>query len=268
MNDPKKLKEIVIAENIKVHSKEAPIYEIIHPQLFNWYHTKKSWGDINFIFKTLGSRQGLKVLDLGCGTGFLTTKLLTWPKVEITAVDLSKEMLFQLEKKLSRLHQDNITLINKEAVAFLRLNGNQYDLITASAFLHHLADFEDLLDVAIKRLKSGGVFYIAYEPLKQDIDSKVQFMFHRIIRTLDVSLFNMRMKKLGVEVDDSHEKSIADYQTTLGGIDPNEIISYLKGKGDVLRLDKFATRAYWIFALIADKLVRSQNTFSIIFRKS
>ncbi len=76
MDRPKQLKDLVIKENIKIHAKEAPIYETIHPQLFNWYHNRKSWNDINCIFSKLGSKPELKVLDLGCGTGFLTLKEL------------------------------------------------------------------------------------------------------------------------------------------------------------------------------------------------
>lgn len=269
MDESKKLKELVIEENVKVHREEASVYEKIHPQLFNWYHNAKSWNDINFLFSLMDLRTGLRVLDLGCGTGFLTTKMLQKKNADIIAVDLSKDMLMQLEKKLSSFPQGGrVALINKEATAFLQGDNTRYDLITASAFLHHLTDIKELLDLIIKNLKPSGLFYIAYEPLKQPIDSKLQFALHRFFRTLDVAFFNVYLKMLGLKIDVSHEKSIADYQTTLGGVDPVAIIGHLKGKGEILRFDKFATRAFGIFAFILDKMVKSQNTFSIIFRKS
>ena len=55
-------------------------------------------------------------------------------------------------------------------------------------------------------------------------------------------------------------KSIADYQTTLGGVDPVAIIGHLKGKGEILRFDK-RNKGIRNFAFILDKMVKSQNTF-------
>lgn len=268
MDKLKQLKDMVIEQNVKVHAEEAPIYETIHPQLFNWYHTKKSWSDITYIFNLLDSESETRVLDLGCGTGFLTMKAQKWPKPHITAVDLSAEMLSELRRKIVSSKKERIILINKEALTFLRSNTIQYDLIMTSAFLHHLVDFKESLEVVLTHLKPGGVLYIAYEPLKQHIDNRVRFMFHRAVRRLDVFIFNLRMKMLRIEIKESHEKGMADYQTILGGIDPVEVISYLESHGNILRFDKFATRASGFLAFVSNKIIKSPNTFSIIFRKS
>lgn len=269
MNKLQEIKDIVIDKNIKVHAKEAPVYEIIHPQLFNWYHNKKSWNDLKFIFSNLiDTGEKIRILDLGCGTGFLTLKAMKWEETAITAVDLSKEMLSVLEKKIVSPQKDSIIFVNKEAVSFLQSNTIGYDLIMTSALLHHLVDLEELLDLSIENLKAGGILYIAYEPLKQDIiDDKIRFFFHRMIRMIDMFIFTMHMKLFGITIEEEHENSMADYQTTKGGIDAVEIMTYLGDKGTILKYDKFATRAYGILAFIADKIIRSQNTFSLIFMK-
>jgi len=268
MNKVKQLRDIVIDQNIKIHAKEAPIYETIHPQIFNWYHNRKSWNDIKYIFNLLDSDEEIQALDLGCGTGFLTMKVLEWEKARITAVDLSKEMLSVLENKISSNQNKRISLINGEAVSFLQSNTILYDIIMTSALLHHLVDIKELLGLIVNKLKSGGILYIAYEPLKQQIDNKIRFIFHRMIRQLDVFLFNMRLKMLGITIEENHEKSMADYQTTMGGIDPIEVITYLKNDGVILKYDKFATRANGFLAFISDKIIKSQNTFSFIFKKT
>lgn len=268
MNDLRKLKDLVTKENIKIHAQEAPIYERIHPQVFNWYHNRKSWRDVRHIFDLIGSKGKVEALDLGCGTGFLTMKAISFKDLNITAVDLSKEMLSELERKIPAPSKESILLVNSEALDFMRDNEVQYDLIMASAFLHHLVDLKEFTDLALKRLKSGGVLYIAYEPLKQDIGSKFQFMLHRWVRILDEAIFNFRMKLSKVEVDESHENSIADYQTTLGGIDPLEVMKYLENSGKVMIFNKFAVRANGVLAFISDRIIRSENTFSIIFKKS
>lgn len=267
MDKPQTLKEKVFEQNIKVHAEEAPVYERLHPQLFNWYHRKKSQNDIGFILALFDTKLDIEVLDLGCGTGFLTTKIMISPRVRATAVDLSPEMLSELEKKIDPLWIGRISSINKEAMEFLKFDYAHYDIIMASAFFHHVVDFEEFFDVILARLKPGGVFYIAYEPLKQSIDSKVKFILHRCIRALDIAIFKVCLKMEDITFDHSHEKSMADYQTTLGGIDPVNIIEHLKKHGDIVKFDKFSTRANGVLAFISDKIIRSQNTFSIIFRK-
>lgn len=267
MDKTQTLKEKVLEQNIKVHAEEARVYERLHPQLFNWYHRKKSQNDIGFILASFDTKLDIEVLDLGCGTGFLTTKIMRSPKVRATAVDLSPEMLSELEKKIEPLWIGRISLINKEAMEFLRSDRARYDIIMASAFFHHVVDFKEFFDVILARLKPGGLFYIAYEPLKQSIDSKVKFILHRCIRALDMAIFKFRLKMEGITLDHSHERSMADYQTILGGIDPVDVIGYLKKHGDIVKFDKFSTRANGVLAFISDKIIRSQNTFSITFRK-
>lgn len=268
MDELKQLKDTVIDQNIKVHAQEAAVYEKIHPQLFNWYHSRKSWRDMTYIFNLLNSEKDINVLDLGCGTGFLTMKALKWEKAVVTAVDLSKEMLSVLEGKITPDQRGRISLVNQEALLFLKSNTVKYDLIMTSALLHHLVDVRELLELAVKNLKYREILYVAYEPLKQPINNKLRFMLHRIIRKLDIFIFGIHMKILGIVIEKEHEKSLADYQTTMGGVDPVEIISYLENNGTIVKFDRFATRANGLLAFIADRIIRSQNTFSVIFKKT
>ncbi len=268
MEKIKALKEQVIEQNIKVHAREAPVYELLHPQVFNWYHNRKSRKDLRYIYNLVKSNSLVETLDIGCGTGFLTHKIITFNNFRVTAVDLSDAMLKELEDKVNPSCKDKLSLVHSEALAFLRDNSREYDLITTSALLHHLVDIDEFFGLALKRLKPGGILYVAYEPLKQAVTSKVRFMIHGWIRALDAAMFNLGLKFRKVSLSESHERSLADYQTMLGGIDPLKIISDLQSKGEVLRFDKFAVRANGFLAFISDKLVRSENTFSFIFKKS
>ncbi len=267
-NKTEQLKELVIDQNIRVHAEEAPIYDKIHPQMFNWYHAGKSRRDIEYIFDTLATTPELQILDLGCGTGYLALKALSYDGAMVTGVDISQEMLCVLRQKIDQSpNKKDVSLIQQEVVSFLRSDARQYDLIMTSAFLHHLVDIQELLELALKHLKPAGILYIAYEPLKQKIDSRFKFMLHRIVRMLDTLLFKMRMELSGISLPERHENSMADYQTLQGGIDPGDIMSYLEGRGKILKFVRFAARANGFIAFVADKVIRSQNTFSIIFKK-
>jgi len=267
MDKNKELEKLVIEENIRFHAKEAPYYKILNPQVFNWYHNRKVNNDITFIISMFKNKDKIDVLDLGCGTGFLTKKLISFPNVFVTAVDLSKEMLSELEKDIFPEYTSRVILINQEANSFLKGNPLQYDLITASALLHHIVEIREFIDLALKNLKSGGILYFAFEPLKQMIDNKIRYMIHRGIRFIDISIFKLYLKLLKINISDSNERNLANYQVIMGGIDPNELNLYLKDKGKTIRFEKFAVRANGFLAFISDKIVKSQNTFSIIFRK-
>ena len=268
MTSGEQVKSKILEHNIRVHRAEAPVYEIIHPQIFNWYHRRKSRKDLRFIGSLLpAERENVRVLDLGCGTGFLTIPALAWPSARITAVDLSPEMLARLKAKLSPEGLGKISLITREALDFLKTTPDRYDIIMISAFLHHLYDFDEFLVLVLARLNDGGILYIAYEPLKQAIASRFRFLLHRGVRLFDAFWFALRMKLSGLKIAPKHENSLADYQTTLGGIDPMTVLNVLRDSGKVLKLDKFATRASGFLAFISDRMIRSQNTFSVIFRK-
>lgn len=102
-----------------------------------------------------------KILDLGCGTGNITHKVLErFPEARITCLDLSENMIEIAKNKLS----------DYETVEYIVGDFTQmqietkYDAVISSLALHHIATDEekeamyvDIHDV----LENGGVFYNA-----------------------------------------------------------------------------------------------------------
>jgi 2-polyprenyl-3-methyl-5-hydroxy-6-metoxy-1,4-benzoquinol methylase len=258
----------VLEQNKAVHAREAPIYEIIHPQVFNWYHTRKIWKDLKTIFKEFVAKTPIDILDAGCGTGFITKKLLLFPNVRITAADLSNEMIEKLKLALSPSQKQKVRFVNNEIYQFLNMENNKYHIITCSALLHHLVDYSSVVSQFVDHLLPGGILFIAYEPLKQPIRKGLRYYLHRFVRIIDMHLFVRNIQNKGISLHHDHESSLADYQTTLGGIEPERITEILMNRGVILDSPKFATRASGILAFISDRIIHSQNTFSIIFKKT
>ncbi len=100
------------------------------------------------------------ILELGCGTGYLT-KLLheEYKDAKITAVDAAGEMLKTTE---FRLKDVNLTLI-ESTFEKLNLKENSYDLIISSLAIHHLVDSDKqkLFKEIHRWLKPGGLFVLA-----------------------------------------------------------------------------------------------------------
>ena len=104
------------------------------------------------------------VLDVGCGAGNYTLKLLSKKApLACTLVDLSLPMLKRAKERIEKINKGNITLIHED-IRTAPLQENHYCAIMASAVLHHLRDDQDWEEVFSKlyrALKPGGSLWIS-----------------------------------------------------------------------------------------------------------
>jgi tRNA (cmo5U34)-methyltransferase len=105
------------------------------------------------------TEKAITILDLGCGTGlelgFIFDRA---PNGQVTAVDLSREMLSRLSEKYAD-RSDQLTVIATSYLA-LAIEPARWDHIVSAMTMHHLTYGEKLrLYRAIRRgLKPGGSY--------------------------------------------------------------------------------------------------------------
>ena len=123
---------------------------------------------LNGIYKTVMQKPNAKVLDIGFGTGALTTKLYE-KGCEIYGQDFSSRMIELAVEKMpdACLYQGDFT---KGLVA--PLAEQSYDFIVATYALHHLTDEQKIafLHTLSDRLNEGGQILIgdvAFETRKE-----------------------------------------------------------------------------------------------------
>jgi 2-polyprenyl-3-methyl-5-hydroxy-6-metoxy-1,4-benzoquinol methylase len=145
-----------------LHDREAPYYDILHGEIWNFYEQLLIKKDIATIVKIVG--KPAHVLDVGCGTGNLSLKFLMLGS-EVTALDISQEMLNVLRSKVPKTLRKKIHFVCQDVDEFLLRERSYYDVICFSSVLHHLPDYLATTDLAISRLNPKGVVYIAHEPL-------------------------------------------------------------------------------------------------------
>lgn len=92
-----------------------------------------------------------KVLEVGCGTGLLTSFLME-TGADITAIDVSKELLDIAE---SRINSKNLIFKLENAYA-TNFPDSYFDFVVGSSVLHHL-DLEKALKEFQRILKPNGV---------------------------------------------------------------------------------------------------------------
>jgi len=146
----------VVAANIEVHSKMAGTYDELEP-----HFRPENQAKVRKVLEALRQRApGGKLLDLGCGTGFiihLARDLFS----EIHGVDVTQAMLDRVE-----LSPGNIKLHNAPAET-LPFADATFDVVSSYAFIHHTEDYWKVLAEASRVLKPGGLCYVDLEPNKQ-----------------------------------------------------------------------------------------------------
>lgn len=104
------------------------------------------------------------VLDIGCGAGNYTLKLLqSLPGLDVTLVDLSRPMLDRAVQRVAPATSGTVSTARAD-IRELDLGENRFDIILASAVLHHLRTDEEWRDVFAKcrkALRPGGSFWIS-----------------------------------------------------------------------------------------------------------
>ena len=120
---------------------------------------ERTYDEVTKIIKSFKEKnKEIKILEAGCGNGWLTSKLLRFENVKITAVDFSKGMLKELK---NRLKKDYGKEYNKIKNRLKIINSNllnleikeKYDLIILINVLVNVRNKKEV-DLIIQRLSS------------------------------------------------------------------------------------------------------------------
>jgi predicted TPR repeat methyltransferase len=105
----------------------------------------------------MGGKEGLAVLDLGCGSG-LGGVTFRPRAASLAGVDLSPEMI---ELAKARNLYDSLEVA--EITEWLGRDSDLFDLIVSTDCIIYFGDLTDIVAAAAKRLKPGGVFALSTE---------------------------------------------------------------------------------------------------------
>ena len=147
INDSKKVKEQYsktegLSTRISIHEK----YSTNRMGLSNWYFT---------IYEI---KEGMKVLELGCGTGSMWAghKDAIERCSELVLSDLSEAMLKESGNNIGTLPNVKYQLIDIQSIPF---RDDHFDIVIANYMLYHVPDLDKALSEVCRVLKPGGHFY-------------------------------------------------------------------------------------------------------------
>ncbi len=140
------------------------------------YFYKSFWRDPHFIKLYLGSNvaiylqwlqkhggEHLKILDVGCGAGYISLELARAGH-RVTGIDIASQAIKAAKETLAaNPFKKNFGSLEYKATTLEKINGS-YDVVLFSGVLHHLDNVEDALRQSIKLLKPKGLL-LCGEPL-------------------------------------------------------------------------------------------------------
>ncbi|MFC2065763.1 class I SAM-dependent methyltransferase [Chloroflexota bacterium] len=116
------------------------------------------------VIERSGIKQGMTVMELGCGSGAFTTFVarVVGEQGKVYAVDIQPAMLRQLERKLSRPENQDITNIElRQSSAYdLPFEDESLDLVYMITVLPEIPDPGKALREVRRVLKPGGILAI------------------------------------------------------------------------------------------------------------
>jgi tRNA (cmo5U34)-methyltransferase len=104
-----------------------------------------------------------QVLDVGCGAGNYTLKLLSYlPNLDVSLIDLSGPMLARASDRVTPATAGRVTTLQGD-IRELALANESFDIILAAAVLHHLRADSEWREVFAKFhriLRPGGSLWV------------------------------------------------------------------------------------------------------------
>ncbi|MAF79738.1 hypothetical protein CL629_01525 [bacterium] len=105
-------------------------------------------------------KEGLIVLEIGCGEGDSAMPILENTNLHLDLSDVSEEMIEECKSKLSS-YKDRINYICEDGLSYLQ-NCKPYDIIFSEWVIHNFTwdEKKDLFSAIYNKLNQGGSFFL------------------------------------------------------------------------------------------------------------
>ena len=125
---------------------------------------------LNDILKTINVKSGMKILDLGCGSGYLTFPIASMNEnTQVTGLDIVADTLERNAVKAREMDIRNLEFVSYDGITF-PFEDNSFDLVVTRYSLHHFPEIRKSIQEVARVLKCNGIFFIS-DPRPNDCDT-------------------------------------------------------------------------------------------------
>ena len=248
-------REKIIQENIELYRLESQNYISLHPEIYNWFEQTEMRRDLVSLRKRV---KGNNALDIGCGMGNITLKLLSLG-FKVTTLDISTTMIKEVKRALPAEIAVNLDIIETDIDTFFSKSAGKYNLVTMSSVLHHLPNYLESLQKIMGFIVVGGFLYITHEPLK-DVLTKKDPLRRKLLWQIDYLCYLVK-KRGKIESVDGVDWRLSDCHL-YKGLDHDRVRGILKAKGFKVFFRKYSSiMRLGISNWIDTKILRSESQF-------
>jgi 2-polyprenyl-3-methyl-5-hydroxy-6-metoxy-1,4-benzoquinol methylase len=142
----------------------------VNSDYFSWAHDYFNRGYVEnprFWLRLGGAPffKGLKVLDIGCGTGSLCVDIATKGAKKVIGIDIDELAVAFAKEHLTRFFPKLENRIAFRCCSISGINDNDFDIIVSKDTFEHILDLDRELMEMKRRLKPGGKMYVGFSPL-------------------------------------------------------------------------------------------------------
>lgn len=121
-------------------------------------------GKLQYILKQTTLGKGMRILDVGCGTGVLESYLLPHSPSQIVAVDVSQQMIVRARSKYA------VPTVDFRCLDVMELKDETFDYIIAYSVFPHFEEPQKLIAHLAGLLCPGGELVICHSEGRDSIN--------------------------------------------------------------------------------------------------
>lgn len=119
---------------------------------------------VDYILKKLNLSEGMSLLDIGCGWGFLLIEAAKKYKIKGVGITLSKEQYKEFEKRIKEEGLEDLLEVKLMDYRDLPKSGMEFDRVVSVGMVEHVGrdNYQLFVDCVDKVLKKGGLFLLHF----------------------------------------------------------------------------------------------------------
>jgi ubiquinone/menaquinone biosynthesis C-methylase UbiE len=133
--------------------KQLPNISADHPLAKEWKMRRFSAENLAAYFEE--KKQTLKILEVGCGNGWLSHRLSLLQDVSVTGMDINSEELQQAKRVF---HREGLDFIYGDPEH--DVSDDTFDAVVFAASIQYFASLQDVIRTVLQKLKTGGEVHI------------------------------------------------------------------------------------------------------------
>ena len=215
----------------------------------NPYRQYKSERDRRLVAEALELRSSDRILEVGCGYGWISQALWETPNIEWTGVDQSVEMILRLRA----VHPDRGSRTLHADACRLPFKDGEFDKVLCTGVLMHISEYASAVKELIRVLRPGGLLLCSINNTLSPISFPVRLWNlrkHGFVQKFQTPFsFRRLLQRGGIQVDRiAGDGIVATVPIKIGRFSfPPASASASVCKWDEWTVDRFAWLAYEVW---------------------